>query len=301
MADIAPAETRAETPERRGIMQFLEELFGRTGSGKIPEAEPGVEAISTDEVRALIRFVAERGGVPSEPELLEALSILVDEYDSLNPRPPMSFRRRIKTRLSETVRPELAEKRAQLITKYASLCEYAYEKYRVNGRSIIDSARASDRAVFEAFIWGVVFLILAIGPDIVFYMFNDSSAFFPIVSGLVHFSAFFWGGVGSAVFLLKTFSEIAADSRFDQRKLQGIAVRVFLGAAMAYIVVEVFGLANALGETTIEGMPFELTAAALAFLTGLGVRAFYGAFEALVDGIHDWFAKPRRNRERRSQ
>lgn len=296
MAQIDGTEFTETISPTRSFWRRLGSLFGRTGGGRMPEAQPGVPAVSVDEVRALIRYVAERGGVPDKPTLLEELSLAVDAFEAGNPPPTNPEEGMLIPNKRRDGHGPQAEARAALISKYAELCEYSYPRFSVYGRSIIDSAKASDQAVLEAFVWGVIFLALAIGPDIVFFMFEDSSVFFPVVSGLVHFSAFFWGGVGSSVFLLKTFSEIAADSRFDRRRLQGIAVRVFLGAAMAYIVVEVFGLANALGETSVEGMPFELTAAALAFLTGLGVRAFYGAFEALVDAIHDWFARPGRSR-----
>lgn len=85
-----------------------------------------------------------------------------------------------------------------------------------------------------------------------------------------------WGALGACVYLLKTILDRASAMRFDGARMRGLGARVFLGALFGALLVNAFQLQ--IGEVTTAGV---------AFLGGLGVRAVYAAFEALVDGVHD--------------
>jgi hypothetical protein len=104
---------------------------------------------------------------------------------------------------------------------------------------------------------------------------------------LLHYlNPFFWGGVGACVFLVKSISDKAAMLTFDRMRMHGVGARIFLGAVIGGLLV------NGAGLNSIEagGVPATITSAGVAFLGGLGVKAIYAAFEALIDEFEDRIA-----------
>jgi hypothetical protein len=87
------------------------------------------------------------------------------------------------------------------------------------------------------------------------------------------------GGLGSCIFLLKRFSDIASDRTFDSDFIGGWQTRVLLGAILGGVIQYIYDP----GFIIESGMDEN----ALAFLVGLSVKVFYGALEKLIDAVAD--------------
>ena len=83
-----------------------------------------------------------------------------------------------------------------------------------------------------------------------------------------------WGALGTCTFLMKKLSDRLSEFAFEETRARGMEARVFLGAILALIVVEL--LRKELGD-----FPSYL----IAFLAGLGIKPVYAAIEGLVEGL----------------
>ena len=98
---------------------------------------------------------------------------------------------------------------------------------------------------------------------------------------LTKLGPFFWGGLGSCIYLLKRVSDAVASFRFDLDRYPGWQTRVLLGSVLggtvAYLFEPAFGSENAaLGIQSVGPN-------VLAFLTGLGTKIIYGGLEKTVE------------------
>jgi hypothetical protein len=162
----------------------------------------------------------------------------------------------------------------------------------ISGRTLLH-ARSVMRHIRGLVCWGVLFVVLAAVTEIVLLhaaKAPDGGGGQPLwpampidVDVLRYLNPFFWGGVGACVFLVKSLSDKAAKLTFDRLRMHGLGARIFLGAVIGGLLVNGAGL-NAIGAGVV---PATITSAGVAFLGGLGVKAIYAAFEALVDGFQD--------------
>jgi hypothetical protein len=171
----------------------------------------------------------------------------------------------------------------ELIPLYAQLSQLALDK-GVTGFSIRDS-REVNRHIRGLCAGGFLLFLLAALTEMLLRAGHGTAqgewhlvlAGLSVPMGILEYlNPIFWGGLGACVYLLKTISDRASDFTFDSRRLRGLPARVLLGAVFGALLV------NAL-DLQIDS----LAASAMAFVGGLGVRALYAAFEALIDGIHD--------------
>jgi hypothetical protein len=226
-------------------------------------------AYDFEEVKALYRYAVDNAIVVDD-EIIEKLGALIAKMSASNG----SFS---------------AEEEGQLIGLYKKLTAKTYIDLGVNGRTIRDSVKFSSGAVSQAGKWGMVFFALAMVPDALYFVVREDNPAIYLISFLVILSPFFWGGVGSAIFLVKSLSEIAGKSKFDSRRLEGIPPRIFLGAAMGYIVIAILKAADWLAASNvIEGnLLDQVNSNAIAFMTGIGTKAVYGILEMIIQGISD--------------
>lgn len=86
---------------------------------------------------------------------------------------------------------------------------------------------------------------------------------------------------------MKTLSKRAGASQFDMRRVEGILVRILLGAIFGFVVTGPFNLSGLLADDAeISRVALQFTEAGIAFLAGLGVKAVYGLFERIIEGIY---------------
>ena len=227
--------------------------------------------VNLPRVNALIHFVSERGLDPGA-KLIKPLHDAVAVLGLVN------------------TRGEFIAADAKVMMYYSQLCELTYPTMGVNGRTIIDTQKAWFH-MGGLILWSLLFVICAFATE-VFQQFESSSGLFSglltpeIAAQLKGFfravmeplSPFFWGGVGSCVFLLKTVSDRIVNLTFDAQKLNRYVylTRIILGAILGFVIVNLLFSKTELATVSIGPE-------ALAFLTGLSVKVVYGGLETLIE------------------
>jgi len=100
---------------------------------------------------------------------------------------------------------------------------------------------------------------------------------------LLYLQPFFWGAVGASVYLLKHTGDLVAARKFERQRQQGVSTRVILGGVFGAVIVHLF-----FGRIAGTDPVADLGPSAVAFLSGLGIRAIYAGFERVVDSLTDW-------------
>jgi hypothetical protein len=179
-----------------------------------------------------------------------------------------------------------------ILKHYTDLCKKTYSKNRVNGRTLIDTDKRFSWRSKIVLMWGLFFLLLALGTEALDLWYTDNDVPFGGWQGwlfnihfyfLDRFSPFLWGATGASVFLIKQLSDRAADRCFDSKKWKGWGTRIILGALVGAIVVTIYD-PSAFTEDKLN-----IDANAVAFLAGVGVKVFYGAIEKLIEIIAQRF------------
>lgn len=241
---------------------------GTSGTSGTSGPEP-LEPVGLDEVNALMRYVAERGLDPGG-------TVLGPLYDAVG---------RLEA-ASDAAARAAAEK--EVLLGYARLAELTYP-HGVNGATLIDCQHVG-RHIAAIVATGCVFFLLAIGADVLNILLGTGQGQTAAAAGwqglavtlpvvLDNLEPFFWGGLGAAVYLTKALSDKAAVGTYSRGMLHGTGSRIFLGAIIGAMVANLFSDPATLEQET------RLTVGALAFLSGLGVRAIYAGFERLIDSI----------------
>jgi hypothetical protein len=216
----------------------------------------------TDEINALIRHATENGLDPGA-EITAPLYQAVVRYEALD--------------AARRAGEEGAAAAAEILRLYTQLSALPALN-GISGRTLLYAGSVVHH-IRGLLAWGVLFVILAAGTEIL--LLQPEALGVTATPLLRYLNPFFWGGVGACVFLVKAIADKAAELTFDRLRMQGLGSRIFLGAVLGALLV------NSLGLDVGQG---SFTAAGLAFLGGLGVKAIYAAFEALVDGFHDRIA-----------
>jgi hypothetical protein len=259
----------------RSRLPGLAGLWGRRDG-----AADGIDqAFVIAEVNALIHHATENG-LDRDGSITVPLFQAVQRYRGLDP--------------ARRVGDEGVTSAAEILRLYTQLCALP-ELAGISGRTLI-YARSVMRHIRGLVLWGVLFVALAAGTEILLLHTAQQPAgaaalpaWLPEVVdvALLHYlNPFFWGGVGACVFLVKSISDKAAMLTFDRMRMHGVGARIFLGAVIGGLLV------NGAGLNSIEagGVPATITSAGVAFLGGLGVKAIYAAFEALIDEFEDRIA-----------
>lgn len=227
-----------------------------------------------DEVNALIRYASERG-IDRSGEILVNLSRALEAFTTNVPKVALSVTDKDKMEMSP---------REAVLYYYNQLSALTQP---VNGRTLIDTEKAFWNIKWIIF-WTFAFLVLAVSNKMLFLWFEDMPE--PEEGSLLlliniqryvldYLSAFFWGALGSCVYLLKTVSDHASERSFDHRQLQGWGPRILLGAILGAVVQYLYNPASFTTEA------FKLDASAVAFFTGVGVKVVYGAIEKTIDTL----------------
>ena len=160
--------------------------------------------------------------------------------------------------------------------------------FPVNGRTLIDTEAFRLRYLSGLSAYTIIFFALALGNIILQNWLGDIVIpeegrlrclynFYAYI--LDPLSPFIWGGLGSCVYLLKSLSDYAGDRSFDRCKLHGWHTRVWLGAILGAVMDRIFT------KTGLAEEHLNLGADAIAFLTGVGVKAVYGAIDKAIDQL----------------
>jgi hypothetical protein len=213
--------------------------------------------VSTEEVFALLHFAANKG---VEKEKVEALSREIHRT-----QPDLSI---------------VASSYADLVSK----------THPVTGRTLLDSQQQGVRRLVGIATVTTIFFILAVGNYIVDNWVADivepeEGLFWLNVKRYAwdYLTPFFWGGLGACVFLMKKVQDAAKANVYEHHLMQGWGTRVLIGGVLAAVVLIIFD------PSTFSAESLPLRPAAIAFLTGLGVKAVYGGLERLIEEIAKLF------------
>lgn len=228
-----------------------------------------ITIIDAEEISELLKYTANKGIEVSEDILSPLLSsISLQDTDSSND---------VELSNSESVENSLS-----VILAYSKLTKITAP---VTGKTVIHSRKYRQSVRFIKYS-AIFFLAISLLNEMVGMYLSDRSipddGFWTYVFGIhlyvvTPLSPIFWGGLGSCIFLLKRFSDIAADRTFDTDFIGGWQTRVLLGAILGGVIQYIFDP----GFIVESGMDEN----ALAFLVGLSVKVFYGALEKLIDAV----------------
>ena len=255
-----------------------------------------------EEARALAMYVAQRGddvGVSAGQRAFEDLveAIAEAEVEDLSPRVVGSLR-----------------------VAYGKLAALTYSARQVSGRTLLDTKGGKTfwaRVRRYRPLW--LGLVLFCGALLLTVVEGEAiDAVRPLLLSAV------WGGLGACVFLAKRISDRLAEMAYEDARMRGDGIRVFLGAMLGVVAVGLFfpeldgsqvvlmedlaALAEQLqlvredvapaGEDVPPlatpgkdetGVSFGVAPATLAFLAGLGVKPVYAAFESLSETLASRF------------
>ena len=240
------------------------------------------DAVLIEEAEALALFIARRGDMLGDDQARK------DAYEAL--------------------RDAIAPARAgvdgadrTLLDAYAKVSAFTYGELEINGRTVLDTegkgpfshlvaGNATSRnrlqtAIYRLFkprcrplLLGGTLLFLVAAFEGVLLITGTSQALVELhktlIAAKVLLLPLVWGALGTCTFLMKRISDKLSAFAFEEARARGMGTRVFLGAILGLIVVEL--LAKELG-----GFPKYL----IAFMAGLGVKPVYAAIEGLVEGI----------------
>ena len=231
------------------------------------------EFLTVDEIAALLKYASERS-LDRECVVTTPLFLVLQEFEWLTKNTDPTNR---DTKLDEVS--------AQIACLYGRLCTITSP---VTGNTLLETNERFDRSVRPLQSFTLLFLVLAIGNEALKAWLTDTPE--PEdgwLLGLMDFrryildycAPFFWGALGSMAYLLKKLSDIADERSFDSARAHGWITRIFLGAMLGGIVQFIYD------PTVFAGgaAGFKMSAIALGFLTGLGVKVVYGAIEKTID------------------
>lgn len=238
------------------------------------------EPVVIREVTALLKYASERG-VDQECSITTPLYLSIQQLQANEAVE--------SAKAGPEPRPgaKLDELRANIMCLYTKLAKLTYP---VSGRTLIQTDEEFKSSIRPLKLFALLFLFLVIGNEVMKAWQGDLPE--PEEGWLLQFTnfrryvldyctPFLWGALGSIAYLLKRLSDIAEDRTFDYATSHGWATRIFLGAMLGGVVQFIY-------DSSVFINPeagFKLSANALGFLTGVGVKVVYGAMEKTIDTL----------------
>jgi hypothetical protein len=191
-----------------------------------------------------------------------------------------------KQKVSEAVRGKECSDPlpAEALESYAALAKLVAP---VSGNSVLDSARM-DKITLPVRGTTLFILFFTALSAIIATWFGDlpepeDGLWWWYYSGFRYIldfaSPFLWGALGSCVYLLKRFSDLAEARVFERYSLQGWGTRILLGAVLGGVVQFIYD------SSVFTGQGLRLDANALGFLAGVGVKVVYGGIEKTIAAL----------------
>jgi len=184
----------------------------------------------------------------------------------------------------------------RLLDAYAQVSAFTYAEHGVNGRTILDTELSRTAAEISGadkrFHWlkkprnrplvlgGTLLLMVGIFEGILLITgsasdYNELHA--TLLSAKKLLLPLVWGALGTCTFLMKKLSDKLSAFAFEETRARGMGTRVFLGAILGLIVVELV--------REQLGVPPAFPVYLVAFLGGLGIKPVYAAIEGLIEGL----------------
>jgi hypothetical protein len=241
-----------------------------------------VEPLVVREVNALIKYASERSLDP-EGGIIYPLISSLSELLLAESRSSAAV---AEDRTTEQQVP-IEKLRARVIVLYSQLTKLSYP---VTGRTLIQTAENFGPTTLPLKLFTLLFLTLAIGNEVLKSWLGDMPEpedgwllFFVNLHRYVfdYCALFIWGALGSMAYILKRLTDYAEEHTFDQASSHGWTTRIFLGAMLGGIVQFIYDPSVFINAEA----GFKMSASALGFLTGVGVKVVYGAIEKTIDTL----------------
>lgn len=218
-------------------------------------------ALTVAEVNALVRYALEKKKDP-EGGIISSLEAAKAQWEK-NSDDPQKYNHMLKNYVVLSAKTAPISGRVLLDSEYS-------------GRHLCWLVLSTVLLIFVAAAEGVLrFALQDLTPPHHFELFSAHG----IQYVLDYLNPYVWGALGACVYLLKHLYDIASRQQFDAVLFRGWWVRLVLGAVLGGVVNQIFNFQSEEGAAVAVA---ELSKNAVAFLTGLGVRVVYGAFERAV-------------------
>lgn len=234
------------------------------------------------EVNALIKYASEKSLDP-QGDIIRPLNFaimelcLAEKKIEIKSESPMS---------SEDL-AIIEDLRTKIIVLSSQLTKLSYP---VTGRTLIQTAENFKSSIRPLKFFAFLFLVLVIGNEILKPWLGDipepEEGWLLLLINLQRYvlnycTPFIWGALGSITYIMKRLSDYAEERTFDFASSQGWAIRIFLGAMLGGAVQFIYDPSAFIGG----GSGLKMSANALGFLTGVGVKVVYGAIEKTIDTL----------------
>ena len=232
-------------------------------------------------------------------EEASALAFYVSRYGDSLPEEKQELHENLLKAITDFKETPSPDTWGNLMSVYAKLTAVTYKERGVNGRTILDTIdgkfelRRLLSSRFRPMAIGVIFFICALTFEVLMNRttgVSDEAAsaglqtwFSLIIRSLSSFLVpALWGGIGACIFLAKRISDKLFDMAFEEARMRGGVIRIFLGSMLGVVTVTLcfpdFSKQMISGELT-------LAPAMVAFIAGLGVKPVYAAFESLSEEL----------------
>lgn len=243
------------------------------------EQEGVTEPLVVKEVTALLKYASERS-LDLEASIIKPLYLAVQQLQ----REPFA---------AETAAAQVAplvagdELRAKIVGLYSQLAKLSYP---VTGRTLVQTDENFTRSTRPLKLFTLLFLVLAIGNEVLKVWLGDmpepEEGWLLVLVNIRRYvldycTPFLWGALGSMAYILKRLSDFAEDRTFDYASSHGWSTRIFLGAMLGGIIQFIYDPSVFVSAEA----GFKMSANALGFLTGVGVKVVYGAIEKTIDTL----------------
>lgn len=191
-----------------------------------------------------------------------------------------------------------------LLAAYAGVSAFTYAEHGVNGRTILDTDDKGEYGTESGrkpaggaglanliyrlqrprnrplLIGGTLLFFVAVFEGILLITGGDparTETHGTLVNAKELMRPLVWGAIGTCIYLMKKLSDRLSEFSFEESRARGMGTRVFLGAVLGLVVVEM--VKDQLGNPPT--FPIYL----IAFLAGLGIKPVYAAIESVVEGL----------------
>lgn len=234
------------------------------------------------EVNALIRYASEKSLDP-EGNIIRPLNSALTELCLAEERIDLKS----DDSLSSENLKNIEALRTDIIVLSSQLTKLSYP---VTGRTLIQTAENFKSSIRPLKFFALLFLVLVIGNEILKSWLGDipepEEGWLLLLINLQRYvlnycTPFIWGALGSITYIMKRLSDYAEERTFDFASSHGWATRIFLGAMLGGAVQFIYDPSAFMGGES----GLKMSANALGFLTGVGVKVVYGAIEKTIDTL----------------
>ena len=171
------------------------------------------------------------------------------------------------------------------LTRVALLyCELTEQTKPVTGRTVTDSSASAHTRLGRISVVTGLFFTFAFGNYIAISWLGDlpdGEGISPWLELMAHtwdaMTPFFWGGLGSCVYLIKKVDDAASAHQYENHQLKGWVTRILIGGLLGSVTMIVCS------PFIFSELTLPITPHVIAFVTGLSSKTVYSIFEGIVD------------------